>query len=70
MYEFRSVTDRILKHRLLQHTLVSSETMKAAQKAPDEYKDLVVRIAGYSAYFTELTPDCQNDIISRTENAI
>ena len=54
----------------VQYNIVSAETMKAAQKTPDEYKDLVVRIAGYSAYFTELTPDCQNDIIARTENVI
>ena len=37
---------------------------------PDEYRNLVVRIAGYSAYFVELTRDCQNDLISRHENVI
>jgi formate C-acetyltransferase len=44
--------------------------MRAAQKDPDSYRNLVVRIAGYSAYFVELNRDCQNDIIRRTENAI
>jgi formate C-acetyltransferase len=43
--------------------------MKDAQENPDDYKDLVVRIAGYSAYFVELTTDCQNSLIERTENA-
>ncbi|MBR2738049.1 MAG: hypothetical protein IKD88_04985 [Lachnospiraceae bacterium] len=53
-----------------QFNIVSSETMRKAQGDPEEYKNLVVRIAGYSAYFVELTPDCQEDLISRTENMI
>ena len=53
-----------------QFNIVSSETMRKAQDDPEEYKNLVVRIAGYSAYFVELTPDCQEDLISRTENQI
>ncbi|MGI6216329.1 MAG: pyruvate formate lyase family protein [Coriobacteriales bacterium] len=52
----------------VQYNVVSSETMKAAQADPDEYRDLVVRIAGFSAYFVELTKGCQDDLISRTEN--
>jgi len=52
----------------LQYNIVSSETMRAAQKDPDSYRNLVVRIAGYSAYFVELNRDCQDDIIRRTEN--
>jgi pyruvate-formate lyase len=54
----------------VQYNVVSSETMRAAQKDPDSYRNLVVRIAGYSAYFIELNADCQNDIIRRTENAL
>jgi formate C-acetyltransferase len=54
----------------VQYNIVSSEVMRAAQKDPAAYRDLVVRISGYSAYFVELSPDLQNDIISRTENAI
>ena len=54
----------------VQYNVVSSETMRAAQKDPDSYRNLVVRIAGYSAYFVELNRDCQNDIIRRTENTI
>ena len=54
----------------VQFNVVSAETMRAAQAAPDEYRDLVVRIAGYSAYFVELTTDQQNDLIARNENMI
>ena len=52
----------------VQYNIVSSETLHAAQADPDSYRDLVVRIAGYSAYFNELSLDCQNDLIARTEN--
>ncbi|MPW24392.1 hypothetical protein GC105_01120 [Alkalibaculum sp. M08DMB] len=51
----------------VQYNVVSSDTMRAAQKDPKSYKDLVVRIAGYSAYFNELPTTMQNDVISRTE---
>ena len=54
----------------VQYNVVSSETMRAAQKDPVTYRDLVVRIAGYSAYFVELSTDMQNDIIRRTENSL
>jgi formate C-acetyltransferase len=54
----------------LQFNIVSTDTMKAAQKEPDKYKDLVVRIAGYSAYFTELPLPMQNDLIARDEHVI
>jgi pyruvate formate-lyase/glycerol dehydratase family glycyl radical enzyme len=54
----------------VQYNVVSSETLRAAQKDPATYRDLVVRIAGYSAYFVELNTDMQNDIIHRTENSL
>ncbi len=54
----------------VQYNVVSSETLRAAQKDPATYRDLVVRIAGYSAYFVELSMDMQNDVISRTENSL
>jgi len=54
----------------VQYNVVSSDDMRAAQKDPAAYRDLVVRIAGYSAYFVELSERMQNDIISRTENAV
>ncbi|MEP8557744.1 glycine radical domain-containing protein, partial [Enterobacter hormaechei] len=39
------------------------ETLLEAKKHPDQYRDLVVRVAGYSAFFTALSPDAQDDII-------
>ena len=51
----------------IQFNVVSSDTLRAAQREPQKYKDLVVRVAGYTAFFTDLNPDIQNDIIDRTE---
>jgi formate C-acetyltransferase len=50
-----------------QFTVASKETLLAAQENPKEYTDLLVRVAGYSAYFIELSKELQNDIIGRTE---
>jgi formate C-acetyltransferase len=50
-----------------QFSIVGRDMMLAAQKKPEKYKDLVVRIAGYSAYFVELSTELQNDLIGRTE---
>ena len=47
-----------------------SYTHLAAQKNPQEYADLLVRVAGYSAYFTQLSRDVQQDIIERTEEKL
>ena len=49
----------------VQYNIVDTETLRAAQKNPEEYKDLLVRVATYSAYFVELGEDLQEDIISR-----
>ncbi|MDR2665362.1 MAG: hypothetical protein LBC21_03675 [Oscillospiraceae bacterium] len=54
----------------LQINVVSAKTLKDAQENPDKYKDLVVRVAGFSAYFVELHPDGQKDLIRRTELSI
>jgi formate C-acetyltransferase len=54
----------------VQYNVVNTETLRMAQENPDEYRDLVVRIAGYSAYFVELGRDLQNDIIARNENTM
>ena len=51
-----------------QYNIISTDTMRKAQETPDAYRNLVVRIAGYSAYFVELSHDQQEDLISRTEN--
>lgn len=49
-----------------QFSVTSQETLIAAQKNPAEYRDLLVRVAGYSAYFVELNKQLQDDIIGRT----
>ena len=54
----------------IQYNIVSRETLIAAKKRPDQYRDLVVRVAGYSAFFTALSPDAQEDIIARTEHTL
>lgn len=51
----------------IQFNIVSSEDLKEAQHRPDDYRDLIVRVAGYSAYFAELNRNTQNEIIARTE---
>ena len=55
------------KESHMQFNVVSRETLLDAQKNPDKYKHLVVRVAGYSALFTTLSRSLQDDIINRTE---
>jgi len=50
----------------IQFNVINNEILRKAQKNPEEYKGLMVRVAGYSAYFIELNPEVQEDIISRT----
>ena len=50
-----------------QFNVTSKETLIAAQKDPVKYKDLMVRVAGYSAFFTQLSEELQSDLIGRTE---
>jgi choline trimethylamine-lyase len=50
----------------MQFNYVDNKTLIEAQKHPDQYRDLVVRVAGYSAFFVELCKDVQDEIISRT----
>ncbi len=52
----------------LQINVVSSQTLRDAQQNPDQYRDLVVRVAGFSEFFVRLTPDMQNEIIARMEH--
>lgn len=51
----------------IQFNIMSSKTMRAAQIQPENYKDMLVRVAGYSAYFVELGKELQDDLIQRTE---
>ena len=50
----------------MQFNYLDNETMIAAQQNPEQFRDLIVRVAGYSAFFTELCKDVQDEIISRT----
>jgi len=52
----------------IQFNVVSAETLREAQKHPEDYRDLVVRVVGYSAFFVELDKVVQDDIIARTEH--
>jgi formate C-acetyltransferase len=52
----------------IQFNVVSATTLRVAQKHPEKYKDLIVRVAGYSDYFKDLGEDLQNEIIRRTEH--
>ena len=53
----------------IQFNVIDAETLKKAQQAPDENRDLIVRVAGYSDYFVELGKELQDEIIARTEQS-
>jgi len=52
----------------IQFNVVSADTLRDAQKHPEKYQDLIVRVAGYSDYFNDLGPELQEEIIRRTEH--
>jgi formate C-acetyltransferase len=52
----------------IQFNVVDADTLREAQRHPEKYKDLIVRVAGYSDYFNDLGEDLQNEIIRRTEH--
>ena len=52
----------------IQFNVVTADTLRKAQIQPDNYRDLIVRVAGYSDYFVDLTKELQNEIIRRTEH--
>ena len=54
----------------VQYNIVSKETLIDAQKHPENHKDLIVRVAGYSAFFNVLSKKTQDDIIGRTEQSL
>jgi len=62
----RTFVDLKLWH--VQFAVINRATLEKAQKDPEKYRNLIVRVAGYSAYFTELSPGLQNEIINRTEH--
>ena len=52
----------------MQFNVVAPTTLREAQADPDEHRDLIVRVAGYSDYFCDLSPELQDEIIARTEH--
>ncbi|GAI14351.1 unnamed protein product, partial [marine sediment metagenome] len=52
---------------LVQFNIVGSDMLRDAQRHPEKYRDLLVRVATYSAYFVDLPPELQDDIIARME---
>ncbi|UCG82418.1 MAG: hypothetical protein JSW38_09485 [Dehalococcoidia bacterium] len=54
----------------IQYNLLDAETLRRAKEQPEQYKDLIVRVAGYSAYFVLLAPEVQDEIIARTEHIL
>ena len=53
----------------IQFNVVNSNLLREAKKEPDQYPDLQVRVAGYSAYFIDLASETQDALIARTEQA-
>ncbi len=54
----------------IQINVVYSDTLKAAQREPDRYRELTVKVAGYNARFVDLHRDLQDSIIARTEHGM
>ena len=52
----------------IQFNVVTADTLRKAQKNPEQYRDLIVRVAGYSDYFVDIGPALQDEIIARTEH--
>jgi formate C-acetyltransferase len=52
----------------IQFNVVTAETLRDAQRQPEKHRDLIVRVAGYSDYFCDLTRPLQDEIIARTEH--
>ena len=64
----RAFVDQKIYH--VQINVVSSDTLRAAQKEPDKYRGLVVKVAGYNAFFVQLSKPLQDGIIARTEHKL
>ena len=62
----RTACDMKMWH--IQFNIINRDTLLAAQRDPEKYRNLLVRVAGYSAYFVDLTPALQSEIIRRTEH--
>jgi len=59
-------TSSIMGNAQMQFNCIDNKTLLQAQRRPEEYRDLIVRVAGYCAFFVELCKEVQDEIISRT----
>jgi formate C-acetyltransferase len=66
--KFSSLLKTFVRLKIIhvQFNVVSAEDLQSAQQHPELYKSLTIRVAGYTAYFTELAGDLQEEIIART----
>jgi len=64
----RTFVDQRVFH--IQFNVLSSDVLKEAQEEPEEYRDLMVKVAGWNAYFVQLTKEVQDSIIARTEHGL
>ncbi len=72
IHKFRAMLETFFREggMQLQMNIMDADTLRDAQAHPEDHRDLVVRVAGFSAYFIELHRDLQNDIILRTDHAM
>ena len=54
----------------VQFNVINKETLLEAKEEPDHYRDLIVRVAGYSAFFVDMSPTLQDELIERAELAV
>ena len=54
----------------IQFNVINKDTLLEAKAHPEKYRDLIVRVAGYSAYFNDLSPMLQDELIGRAEHAL
>ena len=72
MMKFRQVIDTYFDKggQEIQFNILDRDTLMDAQKNPQDYRDLVVRVAGYSAFWVDLEKQVQDEIIRRTEHEV
>ena len=54
----------------IQYNMVDTNELKDAKIHPEKHSDLIVRIGGFSAYFTQLSPEIQDDVINKNEHSL
>lgn len=54
----------------VQYNILDADVLRQAKRTPEKFRDLIVRVGGYSAYFVALSPEIQDEIIARTEHTL